>query len=413
MNLILFDDDHRDRFLPLSFTRPLSLFRLGILTLAEKWELISGLNPSFQVPDYLSKVYCKIKTNDNLFLNSRLIPNKSIWKKISLLAIGDSIFINNILIASRLLVWDYKLNPGGKKSKEIVVKSAQNEIVDSDSTDGQKMILDETEFRLLNYLEDFVRLNDEEIKKDLEILRENKTNGAISSTNRILGNDLWVNGKIKAEYVTLNSLAGPIFIDEGVEIMEGALIRGPVALLKGSTVKMGAKIYGGTTIGPNCTVGGEIKNSILFAFSNKAHEGYLGDSIIGEWCNLGADTNNSNMKNNYKNVRLYDYTQHNFRETEMHFLGVIMGDHVKCGINSTLNTGTIMGVGVNWFGSALSPTFVPDFSWAESGKIQEYRLDKMMDTAEKAMARRNVNLTENQKSLLKSIFELTQKSRNF
>lgn len=392
MNIVLFDDDRRDQFYPLSLTRPISQFRLGIQTIAEKWERISNYKTSSLVPDYLSVLYPRMDSSDTYFINSRLIADSELWGAISTLSQESALMDQNRYLAFRLS------NGNPFQKPEPPLKS---------------QILYLKGYSWITHPEDLIRLNAEQIESDYIALSKNRESYPISSTNRVMGNRLFVNGPIQAEFVTLNTQTGPIFIDEGVQLMEGVMIRGPFAVLNSSVVKMGAKIYGGTTLGPHCTLGGEIKNSILMGNSNKGHEGYMGDSIIGEWCNLGADTNNSNLKNNYKTVKIFDYSSNEPRETHQQFLGMIMGDYVKCGINSTINTGTVMGIGVNWFGPSLSPNFIPDFTWAESGKFQEHKLDKMIETTSRAMQRRNHHLSKEEIDIIKQVFEMTKPYREY
>jgi len=391
MNLILFDDEHRSRFYPLIWTRPLSLLRLGIDTLADKWERLSGLKPSFIVPEYLSERFPFTSSEENFLVNSRLVPNIQLWESLRELPPGTGMMRDGNLLGAHVGTLERGKSLG--KSIQHLIEYPGNLI-------------------WLNHLEDFIKNNANQILIDFEDFTKRQSSHSLSATNQVLGDRVYLNGSVKSEYAYFNTETGPIFLDEGVEIMEGAMIRGPVAILAGSVVKMGAKIYGGTSIGPHCVIGGEVKNANILGFSNKGHEGYLGDSMIGEWCNLGADTNNSNMKNNYGLVRLFDYSIGDFRLTDMKFLGVMMGDHVKCGINSTINTGTVFGLGVNWFGPVLSPCFVPDFSWADSGSISEYKLDKLMETAEKAMERRQILFTDLDRKILTRIFEQTKTYRN-
>jgi UDP-N-acetylglucosamine diphosphorylase/glucosamine-1-phosphate N-acetyltransferase len=392
MNLILFDDEQRTRFYPIALTRPISHFRLGIQTLSEKWERFSSLKPSYLVPEYLKGLFPIHTDEDNILINSRLIPNEELWKQIMNLSLGMAILDQDRLLAARIPRMETE------KPIQAYIHSFQPLQVN---------------YLWLNFPEDIIRLNEEEMVNDFEALTRSGVSESISSTNHVLGNRLWVSGPISAEYAIINTETGPVYIEEGVQIMEGAMIRGPVAILSHSVVKMGSKIYGSTSIGPHCTVGGEVKNSNIIGFSNKGHEGYLGDSIIGEWCNLGADTNNSNMKNNYGFVRMFDYSMNDYRLTGQKFLGLMMGDHVKCGINSTINTGTVFGMGVNWFGAALSPGFIPDFTWSESGKFTEYRLEKMLETASKAMERRQKVLSEGDIKLITKIFEMTKTYRTY
>ncbi len=418
MNLILYDDAERDRFYPLSLSRPISHLRLGIQTLLEKWKSISSHMVSSLVPEYLEDLFPPIITQDNIFINSRLVPDPALWSTLSNLTIGESLMDGDRLLAGRFPsvaswrpvenFWKEAIN------QEKDIKNQRREGTNKVEVEYIKAPVQYPEnYQWLSYLEDFIKLNADEIILDFESMTRDLVSSPLDTSNRILGSKLFAHPSAVASCGTFNTETGPIYIDSDVQIMEGAMIRGPVAILSGSIVKMGAKIYGGTSIGPNCTVGGEIKNSILLSNSNKAHEGYLGDSMIGEWCNLGADTNNSNMKNNYKNVSLYDYSVKKSRETTLQFLGTMMGDHVKCGINSTLNTGTVFGVAVNWVGPVLSPAFIPDFSWAESGILQEYTIDKMIQTAQKVMARKHRIMSSDEISLLNKIFTMTKPYRNY
>lgn len=392
MNLILFDDEQRSRFYPLALTRPVSKLRLGIQTIEEKWERISGFKPSFLVPEYLSSLFPIKIAEGNILINSRLVPHENIWKEVLNLPEGSAILDQGRFLAAHLPKMDSGKSIAGS-IKEVVPL--------------------ESPYKWLEFLEDIIQFNSDEILVDFAELSKKDISESMTNTNHVLGNQLFISGPIKSDFVTINTQTGPVYIEKGVEIMEGVMIRGPVAILSGSVIKMGAKIYGGTSIGPHCTVGGEVKNVNILGYSNKGHEGYLGDSLLGEWCNLGADTNTSNMKNNYGFVRMYDYSSQEFRTTDQKFLGVTMGDHVKCGINSTINTGTVFGIGVNWFGPELSPGFVPDFTWSDSGNFSEYRLEKMLETASKAYERRQRILSEEEKKLLMKIFEMTKPNRNY
>ena len=215
------------------------------------------------------------------------------------------------------------------------------------------------------------------------------------------------------QHCVLNSTNGPIYIGKNTEIMEGSFIRGPFAILDNSVVKIGAKIYEGTTIGPNCKVAGEVNNVVFFGFSNKSHEGFLGNSVIGEWCNLGADTNNSNLKNTYDNVKLWDYSKQKFCSTDLQFCGLIMGDHSKCGINTMFNTGTVVGVGANIYGSGFMRNFIPSFSWGGSSGFKEYKLTSFLETCARVFERRSMIMKNIDINILENIFEMTKKYRRF
>lgn len=234
----------------------------------------------------------------------------------------------------------------------------------------------------------------------------------MSSSNRILGEEnIFVEKGARIECATLNATTGPIYIAKDAEIMEGAVIRGPVALCDGAQVKMAAKIYGPTTIGPKCRVGGEVNSSVLFGYSNKAHDGFLGHSVIAEWCNLGADTNTSNLKNTYDEVRLWSYAKRTFINTHLQFCGLIMGDHSKCGINTMFNTGTVVGVNANIFGSGFQRNFIPSFTWGGTSGYANYDLKKAIEVAENVCKRRNIHLDETDKDLLTSVYNLTLRNK--
>ena len=254
--------------------------------------------------------------------------------------------------------------------------------------------------------------NGEAIKQDFELITKGRDSQIISESINIINPDqVFIEEGAKLEFVTLNASSGPIYIGKDTEIMEGSNIRGPFALCEYATVKLGAKIYGPTTIGPHCKVGGEVNNSVLFGYSNKGHDGFLGNSVLGEWCNLGADTNNSNLKNNYAEVRLWDYNTEGFAKTGLQFCGLMMGDHSKCGINTMFNTGTVVGVSANIFGSGFPRNFIPSFSWGGNGGFTTYLTKKAFEVANIVMARRDIEFTEQDAAILEHVFEEAKKYR--
>jgi UDP-N-acetylglucosamine diphosphorylase/glucosamine-1-phosphate N-acetyltransferase len=256
-------------------------------------------------------------------------------------------------------------------------------------------------------------LNGQEIRSDIRLMGLEPNSELLSKTNRIMGKDqVYVEEGVTCECSVINATQGPVYIGKEAEIMEGCTIRGTFALGKHSTLKMQTKIYGDTTIGPHCKIGGEVSNSVIFGYSNKAHDGFLGNSVIGEWCNLGADTNNSNLKNNYGNVRAWDYGAKDYINTGLQFCGLIMGDHAKSGINTMFNTGTVAGVCANIFGGGYPPRFIPDFTWGGPGGFVEFTLEKTYEVAHRVMERRGIELTEIDKDILKYIFEETKGFRN-
>lgn len=394
MGIILFDDQFRANLLPLAFTRPISEFRVGILTIAEKWKRHLNLEISYLTEDYLQEKFPISIGSDNLFINSAFCPDQDLLLAIDSLKEGEALFSESLLIALRL-------NELG--AKEFNLSSLSS-------------------YRKIQYLLPFVRIafpesifsfNGQEISKDFDLLTKGRSSASLSSTNTILGDQIFVEEGVEAECSSFNAKLGPIYLGKDSLIMEGCHVRGSFALCENAILKMGAKIYGMTTIGPHSKAGGEINNSVIFANSAKGHEGYLGNSVLGEWCNIGADSNNSNMKNNYADVRLWDYSSESFRRTGLQFCGLIMADHAKCAINTMFNTGTVVGVSANLFGSGFPRNFVPDFSWGGNQGFEVYSLRKMFETASKVFIRRNTEFNEVEQKILTHIFDLTEKHRRF
>jgi UDP-N-acetylglucosamine diphosphorylase/glucosamine-1-phosphate N-acetyltransferase len=274
-------------------------------------------------------------------------------------------------------------------------------------------VLTDAEFVKINHPWDIFRLNGKAIENDFALLTKGRKSKKLSDTNRVLGADnIFVDEGATVEMANLNATTGPIYIGKDAIIMENSTVRGPFAICEGSTVKMGAKIYGPTTLGPFSKLGGEVNNSVIFGYSNKAHDGFLGNSVIAEWCNIGADTNNSNLKNSYDNVKLWSYTRETFIDTGLQFCGLIMGDHSKTGINTMFNTGTIVGVNVNVFGSGFQRNFIPSFSWGGTKGFKPYNIRKAIDVAKAVFARRNIEFNDVEKDILANVFEITVRNRN-
>ena len=393
MNIILFDNN-RAEFYPLSLTRPISYFRIGILTIKEKWEKYYD-SISVHTEKYLSKKYISKLEEDNIWINAQIIPNESIITEINNLRVGESLFKNSTLLAYR--------------SKD-------------NSSSNLNEISSNAKFSFLTSITDIFSLNGEEINNDLKRMYSNndlewntevKNLEEIKNSNTKIGkNSIYIEKGARLNNCILNTNNGPIYIGKDAEIMEGSIIRGPFAMCKNSVLKIGAKIYESTTIGPYCKVGGEVNNSVFFGYSSKAHDGFLGNSIIGEWCNLGADTNNSNLKNNYDDVKIWNYVVNSFKDTKLQFCGLIMGDHSKSGINTMFNTGTVVGIGANVFGSGFPRNFIPSFSWGGSSGFIVHRLEKFFITAEKVMSRRSVTLSDEDKNILSFIYDVTKSYRN-
>lgn len=391
MNYILFDDYTWQNLLPLTFTKPVSEIRIGILTITEKWEKYLSSKVSFQTQAYLTQKYKANYTNDSLFINGKICPSDELVTLISHLKLNTGIKKNNTLIAYR----DSKA-----LSLDLEVALASSVEMEGECTSVENVW-------------DIFSKNGDAIKADFELITKGRTSQPLSTTNTVIGDakNIFLEEGAIVEASILNTNSGPIYIAKDAEIMEGSVVRGPFSLGEHAALKLSTKIYGPTTVGPHSKVGGEVNNSVIFAYSNKGHDGFLGNSVIGEWCNLGADTNNSNLKNNYGNVKLYNYVQDKMIDTGLQFCGLIMGDHSKCGINTMFNTGTVVGVGANIFGGGFPPTHIASFSWGGADGMEEYKFDKMIETANRVYARRNLTVDAVEKQILESIFKQTDSDR--
>lgn len=389
MNYILFDGPSRNNLLPFTFTRPVADIRVGILTIREKWEHYLGSTTTTITEDYLSDKYPMVEMDENVLINSSYLPNAELTEMIKDLGENQAIFKNEDVIA-------------------FYTQNAQDDI-DFESFNAIEY---DDEILKIEHTWDIFSKNGAAIEDDFELLTQGRQSQPIPSSNSVIsGHNIFIEEGAKLEFAILNASSGPIYIGKDAEVMEGSMIRGPFALCEHATVKLGAKIYGPTTVGPHSKVGGEVNNSVIFGYSNKGHDGFLGNSVLGEWCNLGADTNNSNLKNNYAEVRLWDYNTEAFAKTGLQFCGLMMGDHSKCGINTMFNTGTVVGVSANIFGSGFPRNFVPSFSWGGNGGFTTYLTKKAFEVAEVVMSRREVELTNVDKSILEYIFENSKKFR--
>ncbi|MBN1599533.1 MAG: GlmU family protein [Bacteroidales bacterium] len=393
-NMILFDDIGHESLLPLTFTRPVAEIRIGITTIKEKWESLAHLECSYFTKEYLSKKFPAKFEDDNLFINASVIPNENLVDAVSKLKKGE------------LLVGD-----------ETVIAYRSSEHVDTEEKDGLKAFKAwqySPNFICIKNIWDIFEFNEILIIEDFKRLTKGRKTQKLSETNKLFNkNNIFVEEGAKVECSILNADTGPIYIGRDTEIMEGAVVRGPHALCEHSTIKIGAKIYTGTTIGPHSKVGGEVHSSVFTGYSNKAHDGFLGNAVLGEWCNLGADSNNSNLKNNYAKVKMWSYIKERFIDTGLQFCGLVMGDHSKCGINTMFNTGTVIGVSANIYGSGFPRNFIPSFSWGGAGGFILYKPEKAFETAEIAMARRGHSLSNDDMAILQHIFNITEKYRKF
>ena len=389
MNYILFDGNVRNQLLPFTYTRPVADIRVGIITLREKWEKHLGRTTTTVTEDHLGVKWPMIELEANILINASFLPSENLVKIIKGLSENEAVFFEDEPIAFY-------------------------------SLEAQEIAFDK--FKIIQYKEDdLLRIentwdifskNHEAIKRDFDLLTKDRLSQPIPEmTVAFNEKDIFIEEGAKLPLCSLNATDGPIYIGKNTEIMEGAMIRGPFALCEGAVVKMNARIYTGTTIGPYCKAGGEINNSVLFAYSNKGHDGYMGNSVIGEWCNIGADTNTSNLKNDYSEVRMWNYETEGFAKTGLQFCGLMMGDHSKCGINTMFNTGTVIGVSANIFGSGFPRNFIPSFSWGGSAGIVTYKTEKAFEVAKVVMSRRDKEFIETDVKILEQVFEQTAKFR--
>jgi len=389
MNYILFDGPVRNQLLPFTFTRPVADIRVGILTIREKWEQYLKTTTTTVTEDYLSDKYPMVEMEENIMLNAAYLPNPELIDLVTSLKQNQAIFKDEDVIA--------------------FFTTEAEEDIDFDKFDAIEF---DNDILKIEHTWDIFSKNGEAIQQDFDLLTKERTSQPIPSSNNVIApENIFIEEGAKLEFTTLNASSGPIYIGKHAEIMEGSIIRGPLALCDNATIKLGAKIYGPTTVGPFSKVGGEVNNSVLFGYSNKGHDGFLGNSVLGEWCNLGADTNNSNLKNNYAEVRLWDYDAERFARTGLQFCGLMMGDHSKCGINTMFNTGTVVGVNANIFGSGFPRNFVPSYSWGGASGFTTYLTKKAFEVAEVVMSRRNIEFTDQDKAILEHVFEETKKYR--
>ncbi len=397
-NIILFDPDTRDQLLPLTFTRPVSEIRVGITTISEKWAKQFGGKISYITQDYLSEKYAIDISNDNFVINGAVLPNAKLCLLIEGLKNNEALLKDGELIAARLDRMQF-----------------HNLMEDNDIEELVGFEMEETTFDVINHVWDIFLLNKKVIHDDFAFMTAGRTSAPLSKTNQILGDAalIFLEAGATVECSILNTKNGPIYIGKNAEIMEGCVVRGPFAMGEHSLLKVGAKIYGATSLGPHCKVGGEVNNAVMFGYSSKAHDGYLGNSVIGEWCNLGADTNTSNLKNTYEEVKLWDYTKSSFAKTGLQFLGLIMGDHSKCAINTMFNTGTVVGVSANIFGAGFPRNFIPSYSWGGPQGYETYDIKKAFHTAERVLDRRNITLLDDDRAILKHVYNITAQYRSW
>ncbi|MGB5553608.1 MAG: GlmU family protein [Flavobacteriaceae bacterium] len=391
MNYILFDGPVRNALLPFTFTRPVADIRVGIMTIREKWEKYLNCTTSSLTEEYLSEKYPLVTKNENVLINASYLPNKALVTSIFKLKKNEAIY----------------------KGDSVIAYFANNAVKDVDLS-AYKRIEFGGEILDIKYTWDIFSKNGEALQADFDFLTKGRKSAPISKTNTLIHPEhIFAEEGATVEYSILNATEGPIYLGKNSEIWEGNLIRGAFALCEKAVVKMGAKIYGPTTIGPHGKVCGEISNSVIFGYSSKGHEGYLGNAVLGEWCNIGADSNNSNLKNNYAKVRMWNYATESFEQTGLQFCGLMMGDHSKSAINTMFNTGTVIGVNCNIYVPGFPRNFVPSFSWGGASGFSTYSTPKAFEAAKVMMARRGVEFDDKEARILEHVFELTKKWRNY
>lgn len=389
MNYILFDGPARNQLLPFTYTRPVADIRVGILTIREKWEKFLGFTTSTITEEYLSKRFPMVELEQNIMINASFLPSIELVNLIKNLSQNQAIFHKDEVVAF------YTID--------------EQEEVDFDTYEVIDFNLD---FIKIDNTWDIFSKNNLAIQLDFNLLTEDRVSQPIPEGVQCVNpENIFIEEGATVLFSILNASNGPIYIGRDSQIMEGCSVRGPFALCSNATLKMGAKIYGATTIGPYSKVGGEVNNSVIFGFSNKGHDGFLGNSVLGEWCNIGADSNNSNLKNNYAEVRLWNYDEERFSKTGLQFCGLMFGDHSKCGINTMFNTGTVVGVSANIFGGGFPRNFIPSFSWGGSNGFSTYLTKKAFEVSKVVMNRRGVQFDGIDKEILEHVFEETKKYR--
>lgn len=393
MKLIVFDPKAtRQNLLPLTFTRPVAAIRVGILTIAEKWSYRLKSDFYYHTQPYLSHKYTGPHYGEGpfIYINGSVCPDNLLVSDVEMLRPGQVLMFGDTVIAfiSRQIA-----NPEQAAFEFEQVHHSGDPVI-------------------IEHLWDIFSLNGKELDKDFDVVTHGRQSAPIDGTNVVINPEkVFVEPGAKVLASTLNASSGPIYIGKSSEVMEGSLVRGPFALCDHSALKLGTKIYGPTTIGPHSKVGGEINNSVIFGYSNKAHDGFLGNSVIGEWCNIGADSNNSNLKNNYAEVKLWSYVKGGFEGTGLQFCGLIMADHAKCGINTMFNTGTVVGVSCNVFGAGFPRNFIPDFSWGGAQGLSTYAIPKAFETAKLVFERRGMDFNKIEQDILQHVFTETEQHR--
>jgi len=379
MQINLFDpSDIRNCLLPFTYTRPVAEVRVGILRIAEKWQH-HGFETGYQTEDYLASKFSAIDAS--VAVNGGLCPDTALVAAVKALQPGQKLMSGDVLLASY--------------------------------AGASEIVTYESEFTLIAQPWDIFHLNGAQIEADFELITKGRESQPLTDPHTIVygQENLFIEEGATIKAAIINAENGPVYIGRNAQIHEGALIKGAFALCEGSHVNMGAKMRGDITVGPHSKVGGEVSNSVIFGYSNKGHDGFLGNSVIGEWCNLGADTNTSNLKNNYAPVKVWNYAKGGFADTGLQFCGLMMGDHAKCGINTMFNTGTVIGVGANIFGSGFPRNFVPSFSWGGASGFITFQPRKFYEVAKAVMSRRNLEFDEQEKEIIEAVYAASKAYR--
>jgi len=394
MNYILFDNNRLD-LLPFTHTRAVADIRCGILTMRERWEKHLGETTATLTQDYLSPLYPAPNTNGDLYVNGGVAASADLVKEIRALSAGEKLVKDDLVIAARV---QNSINTLADLHKTIATLSPRQA---------------NTAMWSLQHIWDIFSLNEKAIREDFTLLTTGRKSHPLPANITVTGaeNIFIEEGAVINAGVIINATTGPVYIGKDAEIMEGCIIRGSLAICEHAVLKMGAKVYTGTTLGPGCKAGGEISNVVFFANSNKGHDGFLGNAVVGEWCNLGADTNCSNLKNNYDEVKIWSEQSNKLVRTGLTFCGLLMGDHSKCGINTMFNTGTVVGVSANIYGGSFPDKFIPSFSWGGSEGMVTYQFDKAMETANRMMARRDKSLSDAELKVYRHIFDAATATR--
>ena len=395
MSLCLVDiNSSWTKLLPLTYTRPIGEIRIGILTIAEKWQKHFNTGIYHVTEAYLAEKYPSNDSEPDFYVNSTFLPNSQLVSKIRSLNTDEVLTHNGEFLASR-----FKLDFAEK--------------LGTNHSPNFKLLECDIETIKLEYCSDIFRNNGQEIRNDFHLLTEKRVSQRLNDRHTIIYGEesLFVEEGASIMAAVIDASAGPVYIGENSKIEPGSIIRGPFAMLENATINMQTRVRGDSTIGPWCKVGGEISNTVFFGYSNKGHDGFIGNSVVGEWCNFGAGSNVSNLKNNYDEIKVWDYSKSGFRKTGLQFHGLIMGDHTKCGITSMFNTGSIAGVGANIFGAGFPRVFIPSFAWGGSAGFSTFKMSKFVDMTQKVMARRKKELSKVDIDILRHVFEMSEQYR--